>query len=183
MKTSVFKYVLRITLILLIITSAVAAALAGVYAVAGPMIEAHKAEKMQKAMAQVLPGGETLEEAAFTDDTGIVSKVYAGDAGFVVQVAPAGFGGSITMMVGILPDGTVSGISVVSHTETAGLGSVVAANTSAGEAFRGQFVGASGSLAVDKDGGSIDAVTSATITSRAVVSGVNAALQAVKNLG
>ena len=43
--------------------------------------------------------------------------------------APAGFGGAISMMVGILPDGSVKGISIVSHTETAGLGSVAAAKT------------------------------------------------------
>ncbi len=183
MKGSVVKYVLRISLMLLVITAVVAAALAGVNAVTYARIQAHKAEKVQKAMAQVLPEGTEFTEAAFTDATGTVQKVYTCDAGFVVEVAPAGFGGTVFMMVGILPDGTVNGISVISHTETAGLGSVVAAQTSAGQAFRDQFVGASGSLSVDKDGGAIDSVTSATITSRAVVSGVNAALEAVKGLG
>jgi len=86
------------------------------------------------------------------------------------------------MMVGIA-DGQVQGISVISHTETPGLGAVAAAKNAKGEAFRGQFVGASGVLAVNKDGGEIDAITSATITSRAIVSGVNAALDYVENLG
>ena len=177
------KYVLRLVLTLFLITAAVAAALAGVNAIADPLIQAHKAEKIQKAMEEVLPGAEGLAEVEFTDATGTVNKVYASNSGYVAEVAPAGFGGSITMMVGILPDGTVSGISVVSHTETAGLGSVAAASNAAGENFRGQFVGQSGNLAVDKDGGNIDAITSATITSRAVVNGVNAALECVKNLG
>ena len=53
---------------------------------------------------------------------------------------------------------------------------MAADKTAAGKAFRGQFAGASGTLAVTKDGGSIDAITSATITSRAVTQGVNAAL-------
>ena len=86
------------------------------------------------------------------------------------------------MMVGIT-DGKVQGISIISHTETPGLGAVAAAKNAKGEAFRSQFEGVSGVLAVNKDGGEIDAITSATITSRAVVAGVNAALEYVENLG
>jgi electron transport complex protein RnfG len=183
MKGSIVTYVLRLVVTLFLITAFVAAALAGVNAIADPLIQAHKAEKMQKAMEEVLPGAKDLASVDFTDATGMVNTVYASADGFVVEVAPSGFGGAISMMVGILPDGTVKGISVVSHTETAGLGSVAAAKTAVGEAFRGQFAGLSGELAVDKDGGDIDSITSATITSRAVVSGVNAALECVKNLG
>ena len=162
---------------------AVALVLAGVNSVTAARIRQLKEEKMNAAMAEVLPGAESLESVAFTDETGLVKTVYASDDGYVVEVAPAGFGGAITMMVGILPDGTVNGISIVSHTETAGLGSVAGADTSAGQSFRDQFVGQSGSLAVDKDGGTIDSITSATITSRAVTNGVNAALAAVAGLG
>ena len=176
-------YVLRLSLTLLAITAAVALALAGINSITADRIAAVKAEKMQKAMEQVLPGAENLESVAFTDETGLVQTVYASKDGYVVEVRPAGFGGTITMMVGILPDGTVNGISIVSHTETAGLGSVAGADTSAGQAFRDQFVGQNGQLAVDKDGGAIDSITSATITSRAVTSGVNAALAAVAGLG
>ena len=87
------------------------------------------------------------------------------------------------MMVGVDNDGKVLGISIISHTETAGLGAVAAATTSAGEAFRGQFVGQSGSVAVSKDGGAMDAITGATITSRAICVGVNAALACAGDLG
>jgi len=85
-------------------------------------------------------------------------------------------------MVGVGTDGKVLGISIVSHTETAGLGAVAAAQTSAGEAFRSQFVGKSGAVAVSKDGGELDAITGATITSRAICVGVNAALDCVAGL-
>ena len=95
---------------------------------------------------------------------------------------PSGFDNTITMMVGVDFEGKVLGISVVSHSETAGLGAVSAADTAAGRAFRGQFVGAGGSLAVSKDGGAIEAITGATITSRAVCAGVNAALACVAGL-
>ena len=87
------------------------------------------------------------------------------------------------MMVGIDNDGKVLGISVVSQTETAGLGAVCAATTSAGENFRGQFVGMGGQVQVDKDGGEVDSITGATITSRAVCDGINAALNCVVNMG
>ena len=87
------------------------------------------------------------------------------------------------MMVGVDKAGSVLGISIISHTETAGLGAVAAAGTPAGEAFRGQFVGTSGSVSVTKDGGQMDAITGATITSRAICVGVNAALEVVAKMG
>lgn len=183
MKGSLVKYVLRLSLTLLAITALVAAALAGVNAITEDRIAQQKQEKIQKAIAQVLPGAKVSGQVEFEDASGLVGAVYESDLGYAVEVVPAGFGGGITMMVGITREGKVSGVAVVSHTETAGLGSVAAANTAAGEAFRNQFLGASGPLAVDKDGGEIDSITSATITSRAVVTGVNAALETVKNLG
>ncbi len=82
------------------------------------------------------------------------------------------------MVVGIAADGAVSGVSIISMSETSGLGA-----NAAKEGFRSQFAGKSGTLAVNKDGGEIDAITGATITSRAVTRGVNAALAAVAELG
>ena len=184
MKTneSMAKYIIRLAATLLIITAVVAAALAGVNSITKPIIEQLNYEKTQKAIEAVLPGGG--ESIDFTDSTGWVTTVYKSDKGYAVEVTPTtGFDGEITMMVGIDLNGNVLGISIVSHTETAGLGAVAAATTSAGEAFRGQFVGTSGSVSVSKDGGSIDAITGATITSRAVCDGVNAALACVTNMG
>jgi len=178
MKTeSTVKYVARLALTLLLITSVVAIALAGVNQVTAPKIAALNQQKTQQAIETVLPGGG--EEVAFTDETGLVKAVYQGEAGYAVQVAPGGFNGEVSMMIGIDNAGTVLGISIIKQTETAGLGAVCAAATSAGEQFRGQFAGASGSVAVSKDGGSIDAITGATITSRAVCTGVNAALACI----
>ncbi|MBQ8833334.1 MAG: RnfABCDGE type electron transport complex subunit G [Oscillospiraceae bacterium] len=184
MKTeSTPMYVLRLALTLLIITSVVAALLAGVNSITKPAIDKLNAEKTQEAIAAVLPGGYDTEITDYADATGLVSKVYAGANGYAFEVTPGGFDNTITMMVGIDHDGNVLGISIVSHTETAGLGAVAAASTSAGEAFRSQFAGKSGSVAVSKDGGEIDAITGATITSRAVCTGVNAALACAAGLG
>ena len=175
-------YVLRLALTLFLITAVVAAALAGVNSVTKPIIDRLNAEKTQKAIEAVLPGGFNEELTAFDTQGGLVSKVYKGESGYALEVLPSGFDNTITMMVGVDFEGKVLGISVVSHTETAGLGAVAAAQTSAGEAFRGQFVGKSGSVAVNKDGGELDAITGATITSRAICVGVNAALACVAGL-
>ena len=181
MKTeSTVMYILRLTVTLLLITSVVAAALAGVNSITAPKIAQLRAEKTQQAIEAVLPGGG--EEVEFPA-TALVSKVYASDAGYAVEVTPGGFDNTITMMVGVDKTGTVLGISIISHTETAGLGAVAAAGTPAGESFRGQFVGASGSVAVTKDNGEMDAITGATITSRAICVGVNAALEVVAKMG
>ena len=181
MKTeSTVKYVLRLALTLLAITAVVAAALAGVNSITAPAIAALKAQKTQEAIELVLPGGG--EEVDFPA-TALVSKVYASDTGYAVEVTPGGFDNTITMMVGVDTEGKVLGISIISHTETAGLGAVAAAGTPAGEAFRNEFVGTSGSVSVTKDGGDVEAITGATITSRAICVGVNAALEVVGKMG
>ena len=186
MKTeSTAKYIARLALTLLLITAVVAAALAAVNSITAPAIARLNEEKTQKAIEKVLPGGgEPMAAGTYTDTTGWVSNVYQGEAGYAVEVTPStGFDGDITMMVGVDANGAVLNIDIISHTETAGLGAVAAAATSAGEAFRGQFVGMSGSVAVTKDGGRVDSITGATITSRAICDGVNAALACVAAMG
>ena len=185
MKTNenIVMYVLRLAGTLFLIAAVVALALAGINAVTAPVIAELNAAKTQEAISAVLPGGFDTEITDYADASGIVSKIYQGANGYAVEVGPGGFDNTITMMVGIDNEGKVLGISVVSHTETAGLGAVAAAGTPAGVAFRDQFVGASGSVSVTKDGGTMDAITGATITSRAICVGVNAALDAVASLG
>ena len=177
-------YILRLTVTLLLICAAVALALAGVNAITANRIAAIEAEKTQKALEKVLPGAEDLTAMELTGDTGIVKAVYKPAAsspvqGYAVQVTPSGFDGEISMMVGIDENGKVVAISIISHTETAGLGAVAAADNAKGQAFRQQFVGADSTLTVGSD---LDALTGATITSKAVTAGVNAALEYVNTL-
>ena len=179
------KHILRLSITLLLITAAIAGALAGVNAITEDRIAAIEAKKTQKAISQVLTfeGEAVLLENTPASVNGVtVTAVYETSAGYAVQVEPAGFGGGINMMVGVDFEGKVTGISIISHAETAGLGAVAAANTGAGEAFRSQFVGKTGELSVTKDGGDIDAISSSTITSRAVTEGVNAAIACASQL-
>ncbi len=180
---SLVMYVLRLAGTLLLICAVTAGLLAGVNGITAPAIAELNAQKTQEAISAVLPGGFDSEITDYADATGIVSKVYQGANGYAVEVGPGGFDNTITMMVGIDNEGKVLGISIINHTETAGLGAVAAAGTPAGIAFRDQFVGASGAVSVTKDGGTMDAITGATITSRAICVGVNAALDVVAGLG
>ena len=171
-------YILRLTVTLLLICAVVAAVLAGVNAITKDAIAANQEKKTQDAIAAVLPGVTGLDKQTLTGDTGIVSEVYRSGDSFAVKVLPGGFDGEITLMVGIR-NGEITGISVISHTETPGLGAVAAAQNAKGKAFRSQFVGRSGTLVI---GDQVDAMSGATITSKAVVTGVNAALSYVANL-
>ena len=173
-KQSLFAYIFRLSATLLIIAALVALALAGVNAITGPVIAELNAKKTQEAIELVLPGGG--EEMTLTGDNGIVKAAYASEKGYAVLVEPTGFGGTISMMVGVDKDGNVLGVSIISHAETPSLGAVAADKTSAGENFRNQFVGQSGSVTVE-------AISGATITSKAVASGVDAALAFVAKLG
>ena len=183
-KESNGMFIFRLALTLFLISAVTAGLLAGVNAVTAPIIDELNAQKQIDAMAAVVPDADTAVKMDYVDPSGQILAVYKTDTAYAVQVAaPGGFGGTLEMMVGVDLAGNVLGVSIINHSETAGLGAVAAENTSKGNAFRGQFNGSSGSVAVVKDGGTIDAITGATITSRAVCNGVNAALECVGNLG
>ena len=98
--------------------------------------------------------------------------------GYVVLAEPKGYGGAISLVVGIDNDLTVTGIDITNQSETPGLG----ANCQNPE-FMGQFKGKTSGIAVVKgtaSGNQIDAITSSTVTSKAVTKGVNDALLAAK---
>ncbi len=178
------KEITKPAIILLIIT-AIAAALLGVIQsiTAGP-IATKAAETEAAAMLQVYPDATEFAAVEGAEFTGTITAVSeAKDAsgntiGYVITVNPSGFGGAVSTMVGATADGTVTGITILSLSETPGLGAKATE-----PAFTDQFKGLSGTLAVDKDGGQIKAITSSTITSRAVTDGVNEALTWVAENG
>ena len=176
---STMMHVLRITVTLLAICAVVAAVLAGVNMITKDKIAEIQVQKTENAIQEVIPNAQDVQQLPLSGDAGIVQAVYTANGSYALQVAPGGFDGEVIMMVGI-SEGKVAGISVISHTETPGLGAVAAAQNAKGEAFRGQFVGQEGTLAI---GDQIDAMSGATITSTAVVTGVNAALEYVANMG
>lgn len=170
-------YFLKLALTLLLISAVVSGLLGLTNYITADRIAEITAEKTAAAMEEVLPA-DIYTGGTYTGSESNVSMVYqADDKGYVIEVTPSGFGGTIDMMVGVSMDGTVTGVSIVSMSETSGLGA-----NAMKENWRSQYVGMSGTLAVSKDGGEIDALTGATITSRAVTSGVNTALRVAAEL-
>ena len=108
------------------------------------------------------------------------AKIAQNHAGYVFSGSNKGYGGAVVSMVGISSDGKVVGVKVTEASdETPGLGAKWIAADASGNERRAQFVGdipESGSFAVVKDGGTIEAVAGATITSRAVTHDVNDAI-------
>ncbi len=170
---------LKLAVILFAFAAVVAVALGLVNRITQERIETFAAEKTAAAMQEVLPAERydpVADSAAGKLD--LVREIYAaGDQGWVIMVTPSGFGGEIEMAVGVDKSGAVTGVSIVSMSETSGLGA-----NARRESFRSQYAGKSGSVALRKQGGEIDALTGATVTSTAVTKGVNAALAAAAEL-
>lgn len=153
--------------------------LAGVYVLTKDPIEAAAEAKTNNAIRQVLPEFEGVpEQKTIETDGGTISYYVASNAGevigYAVTASASGFSGPVSLMVGITADGIIYSTSVLSQSETPGLGAKCTE-----PAFADQFKNlnpAATKLAVKKDGGDIDAITASTITSRAYVAAVNNAL-------
>lgn len=167
-----------LVIVLTVISVVMAALLGFTNQLTAPAIKANEAMETQLAMEQVLPA-ESYEPVSYAGSDARVTAINAaGEEGFVVAVTPnTGFSGDIKMMVGVGMDGSVTGIAVLTHAETPGLGA-----NATDSAWQEQFKGTSGEVKVGKDGGEITAITGSTITSRAICDGVNAALAAVAEL-
>lgn len=158
------KKILGLVLSLTIISGVCAAVLAYVNAITAEPIKATAAANEQAAVKAVLPEGVTEVVAADGFFVGMNAKNDV--VGYAAKGADAhGYGGDIELMVGFQADKkTVVCYKTLAASETPGLGMKLKAPE-----FADQFKGKnSTSLAVKKDGGEIEAITSATITSRAV---------------
>jgi electron transport complex protein RnfG len=157
-------------------------------------IAANERAYLLRTLAEVLPEGEydnaVYEDAISvrdpellgTDEPVTVYRARDGDtpvAAVLTPTAPAGYSGPIRLLVGIRADGRLSGVRVVSHRETPGLGDKVEVERSdwilgfKGLSLRNPLPE---DWAVQRDGGVFDQFTGATITPRAVVSAVRDAL-------
>ena len=123
-------------------------------------------------MHTILPGSGTFTEEAYTGDDANIRTAYKSENGYVVHVVTAGYAGNISMLVGVSNDGKVQGLVVRDLQETYGLGARALTDT---ELLK-QFLNTDGSAAVGED---IDALTGATVTSKAVTRGVNSAVSFV----
>ena len=189
------KYITKLTVTLLVTCIIVAGLLGLVNGVtAGPIAQINQ-QKTEQAMAQVVSDPSSFQAVAelpqaavdaATAAGGTLTELYDGQGvGYVLKVVASGSQGNIEMMVGVDGDGVVTGVSIVDNSETAGIGSKVMENEplASGTGVLDQFAGksaADGTLAV---GTNVEAITGATVSTRGVTTGVNAALAAVAALG
>ena len=192
------KFILKVAGTLTVIALVVAALLGVVNNVTKDKIAEQDAENTRIAMSAVAPEGSEFGDkmdisdavaAAASAQGGKIVEMYpmtngGADAGYVVKVSASGSQGTITMMVGVDANKAITGISVISHSETSGIGTKVVGNESnaAGVPVLDQFIGmsGSGSLVVGKN---VIAVSGATVSTKGITMGANAALAAVEALG
>ena len=177
------KFVGKLAGTLLGICLVVALLLGAVNYVTKPIIDQMQAEKNAAAMAQVLPA-LSYEKLETGGENGTVLYAAWGSGeqlGYVAQVSSSGFGGAIEMMVGVSMDGKVTGVAVTKQGETANIGSKVVGDQSVLDRFIGMSHDG-GEITVNTGANRFDGVTGATMSSRGVTAGVNAALDAVASV-
>ena len=182
------KKIIKLALVLFLIAAIVAGVLGVVNELTKDRIAQIAAKKTAEAYAEVL-NAETYDDAKYEGKDTKVQKVSVakdkdGNAiGYVVETVVTGSQGSITVIVGVDNDLKCTGISITDSSETSGLGAVASSPSDKGVAFRANFVGQGKDLDLTKNGGEIDQLTGATITSTAVVTAVRSAITACESLG
>ena len=191
------KFIIRVAGTLTAISLVVAALLGVTNQLTAPNIAAINAENTRIALTAVVPSADCEVEKFDADQAAIdaalaqsgkLTEAYTvtigGEAaGYAFKIVAGGSQGDIEMIVGVDSDLAVTGVSIVDHAETSGIGTKVMSNqpSTSGEGFLDQLVGMSGagSLVVK---GNVAAVSGATVSSKGVVKGVNAALAAAEAL-
>ena len=168
------KDTLKMGATLAIFCGVAAASLQVVYSMTQPIID----ENLRVSSIKKRQEAKTFDEVTI-EGTDLVRRVFAGKdetgktIGYVLEIAPRGFGGEIMATLGLSPDGRIMNVAInkLDQHETPGLGARIV-----NPEFRESFQGKSGdALKLKKDGGEIDALTSATISSRAVSGGIHEA--------
>ncbi len=192
------KYILKLSITLLVICLVVALALGFVNGITADKIAALQEQAKQESLQAVFPDA-TFNEVEIGDEQLAVATEYgvelmyiyevADGSGYAIEVGPSGFSGTIDMIVGINADGSVAGISVISNTETAGIGTNVCSDkpNRNGVGVLSQFIGltatADNPFTVNSGSNQVDAISGATVTTRAITTGVNAASVIYGTLG
>ncbi len=179
---NIFKY----ALVLFIITAITAALLAWVNMVTADKIAQNAVLAENNALREVMSDAESFEPLDEASATGYGAQaIYiAKDAsdkaiGLCVKMAKNGYGGEIVSIIGVDTEGIVTGVSIISHSETPGLGAKLV-----NEDFKGQFTG-KGEVSVVKAGAKddqVNAISGATISSKALTGSVNSAVSVLKQI-
>ncbi|QSX07980.1 RnfABCDGE type electron transport complex subunit G [Alkalibacter rhizosphaerae] len=188
------REIVRLSLVLFVIAAISALLLGATNYVTRDIIAEQIRVQNEQARIEVLGEADAFEQMdpaqlrSLVENLGfenpeIMEEVYIGKKsgeiiGYTFKSLPKGYGGNITVLTGIALDGTVTGMRVVSHSETPGLGA-----KSTEPAFMDQFQGLSAGEPVSviksgtSQGNEVNAITGSTITSQGVTDGVNASIE------
>lgn len=158
----------KIILPLISILLAAAVLLAAYNLLSGLRLSNAQAELAEK-MRTILPGSASFTEEAYTGEDANIQCIYKGETGYVIGTRTAGYADDIAMLIGVSKEGTVTGLQIRDIHETLGLGQKALTDWQ----FLAQFLNTSGGTNL---GENIDAVTGATVTSKAVTRSVNSAV-------
>ena len=174
--------IIKLALVLFIVSAITSGVLGLVNMFTKDIIKEQEEAKRAAAYQAVLPYDGEYTEVDFDESDPVFENVNsisaAGDTGWVVELSFSGAQSTITAAFGVSSDFTITGTSVIDHAETSGLGAKITETD-----FTDQFIGQGAGMAVTKDGGTIDAITAATISSRAMANAGNAAIAACEALG
>ena len=178
------KKILKLTFILFLVCAVTAGILGVVNELTKGRIEQINIDKTNKAYQSVLSADSFTDIGYASANHPNVNKISKADngAGYVVESTFSGAQGMITMACGVDNDFNCTGISIIKHSETSGLGANAASSADVGVNWRAQFVGVGEDVALTKAGGTIDALAGATITSRTVTETVADSIAAVKEV-
>ena len=153
-----------------ILTILIAAAmLLGMYNGLNTIREENELHDLGEKMSVMLPGDNYYEPEEYTGDDANISRVWKADTGYIVETVTYGYAGNITMLIGVSNDGYVTGLQVRDMEETYGLGAEALTDWK----FLAQFLRTQGDAEV---GTNIDAISGATVTSKAIARSVNSAV-------
>ena len=175
-KNNTASLIIKMAVLLMVICAVVSAVLGAVNMITAPVIADIAAAKTAAAYNEVLPSTGEYTPVDYSDAN--VTAVAKCAEGTVVEVSISGSQSMLALAIGVDNDGAITGVSVIDHGETPGLG---AKSTEA--EWRAQFVGQTSGLALDKKGGEVAPLTGATITSQAIVDACQIAIDTAANLG
>ncbi len=184
------KEIVKYGITLFVITAVVGVALAGVNFLTKEKIAENTVVKVQDAYKEVIEADDFSNEIdlkEISDESGCIKNIIVAQkggetVGYCVKLEQSGgYGGAISLVVGLDTEACVTGVSVISHAETAGLGANLVK-----ESFREQFKGRSeeitAAVKANPSETEIQALSGATITSKAVKNAVNSSIKAVKQI-
>ncbi len=144
-------------------------------------------EELTAKMQTILPGSATFTPESYAGEDANIRSVYKGETGYVIQTVTYGYAGNITMLIGVSNEGKVTGLQVREMQETFGLGGEALTDWE----FLAQFLNTEGNVAIGTNADAfsgateessaeaevyVDAITGATVTSKAIARSINSAV-------